>query len=200
MNQRIRTQGKRQHLIKTAADLIYRNGFLKTTLADISAKADIPLGSIYYYFQNREDIARAVVERRVAELNAFLERQAVQQDPRLRLEALVYVWVDDREIDTEFGCPVGSLCYELAKGRGALSTEAARPFQLLLTWCETQFRLMGCDRDAKTLALHLVAALQGISLIANSLGDSEQILRETEYLKRWLREVKGRAKRPESAK
>ncbi len=200
MNQRIRTQGKRQHLINTAADLVYRNGFLKTTLADISVKADIPLGSIYYYFQSREDIARAVVECRVAELNTFLERQAAQPNPRLRLEALVHVWVDERETDTEFGCPVGSLCYELAKGRGALSAEAARPFQLLLAWCETQFCLMGCNRDAKTLALHLIAALQGISLIANSLGDSEQILRETVYLKRWLREVKGRAKQLDRAK
>ncbi len=81
-----------------------------------------------------------------------------------------------------------------------MSTEAARPFRLLLDWCESQFRLMGCSREAKTLALHLIAALQGISLIANALGDSEQILRETAYLKRWLREENGRLKRPDRAK
>ncbi len=200
MTQQIRTNDRRQHLIKTAADLVYRNGFLKTTLADISAEADVPLGSIYYYFQNREDIARAVVERRVAELNAFLEQQTAEPNPLVRLDALVSIWVDDREIDTEFGCPVGSLCYELAKGRGTMSAEAARPFRLLLDWCETQFRLMGCAREAETLALHLIAALQGISLIANALGDSEQILRETAYLKRWLREESGRFKRPDQTK
>jgi len=200
MNQQTRTHDKRQHLIKTAAELVYRNGFVKTTLADISAEAGIPLGSIYYYFQAREDIARAVVERRVAELNGFLEKQAEQSNPRLRLEALVGVWVDERESDTEFGCPVGSLCYEPAKGRGPMSAEAARPFQLLLAWCEAQFRLMGCSRDAKTLALHLIAALQGISLIANSLGESEQILREAAYLKRWLREMESRTKRPNGAR
>lgn len=200
MNQRIRTNDKRQHLIRTATDLVYRNGFLKTTLADISAEADIPLGSIYYYFQTREDIARAVVERRVAELNTFLEKQAAEPNPLLRLEALVSIWVNDREVDTEFGCPVGSLCYELAKGRGTMSAEAARPFRLLLDWCEVQFQLMGCTREAQILALHLIAALQGISLIANALGDSEQILRETSYLKRWLREESGRLKRPDRTK
>lgn len=199
MKQQTRTHDKRQHLIRTAADLVYRNGFLKTTLADISAEAGIPLGSIYYYFQAREDIARAVVERRVTELNDFLEKQADQPSPRLRLGALVHVWVDERESDTVFGCPVGSLCYELAKGRGPMSTEAARPFQLLLVWCETQFRQMGCSRDAKTLALHLISALQGISLIANALGESERILREAAYLKRWLREVESRTKRPNGA-
>lgn len=200
MNLQTRTQDKRQHLIRTAADLVYRNGFLKTTLADISAKAGIPLGSIYYYFQTREDIAHAVVERRMTELNGFLEKQAVQPNPRLRLEALVGVWVDERESDTEFGCPVGSLCYELAKGRGPMSMEAARPFQLLLAWCEAQFRLMGCSRDAKALALHLIAALQGITLIANSLGESKHILREAAFLKRWLRDVEGHTKRPNGAR
>lgn len=199
MNQRIDASDKRQHLIKTAAELVHHHGFLKTTLADISAKAEIPLGSIYYYFRSREDIARAVVERRIAELSRFLERQVAETNPRIRLEALVRIWVDDRDIDTEFGCPIGSLCYELAKGRGPMSAEAARPFHLLLTWCEAQFRLMGRTREAKTLALHLIAALQGISLIANALGDSEQILRETAFLKRWLREVEGREKRPNGA-
>lgn len=199
MSQQTRAQSKRQHLIKTAADLVYRNGFLKTTLADLSAEAGIPLGSIYYYFPAREDIARAVVERRVTELNGFLEKQTGQSNPRLRLEALVHVWVDERESDTEFGCPVGSLCYELAKGRGPMSEEAAHPFQLLLVWSEAQFRLMGCSRDARTLALHLIAALQGISLIANALGESVHILREAAYLKRWLREVESRTKRRKGA-
>lgn len=192
MNQLTTAPDKRQHLINTAAELIHHHGFLKTTLADISAQAEIPLGSIYYYFRSREDIARAVLERRVEVLRSFLERQAAKKNPRVRLEALVHIWVDDRESDTEFGCPIGSLCYELAKGRGPMSAEAAQPFHLLLAWCEQQFRLMGRTREAKTLALHLIAALQGISLIANALGDSKQILRETAFLKRWLREVEGR--------
>jgi TetR/AcrR family transcriptional repressor of nem operon len=191
MSQQINAPDKRQHLVATAAELIHHRGFLKTTLADISAQAEIPLGSIYYYFRSREDIARAVMERRVEVLKSFLERQAAKKNPRLRLEAFVQIWVDDRESDTEFGCPIGSLCYELAKGRGPMSAEAAQPFHLLLAWCEAQFRQMGRTRDAKTLALHLIAALQGISLIANALGDSKKILRETAFLKRWLREVDG---------
>jgi TetR/AcrR family transcriptional repressor of nem operon len=200
MQQQTTTPNKRQRLIRTAAELVHQHGFQKTTLADIATKANIPLGSIYYYFRSREELARAVVERRVAELGKFLERQASEADPRKRLEALVHIWVDERKIDAEFGCPVGSLCYELAKGRGPMSGEAARPFNLLLAWCETQFHLMGNTRDAGTLALHLIAALQGISLIANALGDSEQILRETTFLERWLREVDGRKKRPKGAK
>lgn len=200
MNPQAHHPDRRQHLIKTASELIYHSGFVNTTLADIAAKSEIPLGSIYYYFRSREDIVRAVMEQRVTALNSFLDKQALEKNPRARLDALVGVWIHDREVDTEFGCPIGSLCYELAKGRGPMSMEAARPFHLLLAWCETQFRLMGRTRTAKTLALHLVAGLQGISLIANALGDSAQILRETAYLKRWLREMESRRKRPKEAR
>lgn len=199
MNQPITSPAKRQHLIKTATKLIHHRGFLNATLADISAKAEIPLGSIYYYFRSREEIGRAVMEQWFTILTNFLERQSVEKNPRVRLESLIRIWVDECEIDAEFGCPIGSLCYEFAKGRGPMSSEAGRPFHMLLTWCEAQFRQMGCTREAKTLALHLIASLQGVSLIANALGDSKQILRETAYLKRWLREVEGREKRQNRA-
>ena len=111
-------------------------------------------------------------------------------DPRRRLEALIGIWVDDRDIDARYGCPIGSLCYELAKGRGPLSDEAAQPFRTLLAWCEKQFRLMGKSKKrAAVLAVHLVAALQGISLIANALGEPDVILEEAKFLSDWLRKV-----------
>jgi len=98
--------------------------------------------------------------------------------------------VTDRDIDARYGCPIGSLCYELAKGRGPLSSEASAPFRTLLGWSEKQFRLLGKPRQkAAALALHMVASLQGISLIANALGDPDTILTEAKFLSDWLRNV-----------
>ncbi|MDP2267199.1 MAG: hypothetical protein Q8J70_11655, partial [Thiobacillus sp.] len=101
-------------------------------------------------------------------------------------EALIQVWVSDREIDARYGCPIGSLCYELAKGRGPLSDAAAQPVKLLVSWCDEQFRLMGHIEQAPVLARHLVACLQGISLLANAFADPELILTEAAYLTGWL--------------
>ena len=89
MNPQAHNPDRRQHLIKTASELIYHSGFLNTTLADIAAKSEIPLGSIYYYFRSREDIVRAVMEQRVTALNSFLDKQALEKNPRARLDALV---------------------------------------------------------------------------------------------------------------
>jgi hypothetical protein len=37
--------------------------------------------------------------------------------------------------------------------------------------------------------MHLLCALQGVSLLANAFGDPQVIVREANQLKRWLREL-----------
>jgi TetR/AcrR family transcriptional repressor of nem operon len=46
--------GKRERLLGAAADLLYRQGVEKTTLADIAQAADVALGNIYYYFKTKD--------------------------------------------------------------------------------------------------------------------------------------------------
>jgi len=181
---------KRERLADAAAGLIHRQGFAHTTLADIAAEAQVALGSVYYYFKTKDDVAKVILSRRQVEISHALEDIDRLSDPLKRLEALIGIWVSDRDIDARYGCPIGSLCYELAKGRGPLSSEASAPFRTMITWCEKQFRLLGKTRQkASSLALHMVASLQGISLIANALGDPDAILAEAKFLSDWLRTV-----------
>jgi len=181
---------KRERLAEAAAVLIHRQGFAHTTLADIADEAKVALGSVYYYFKTKDDVAKAILSRRQGEFSHALEDIDQLPDPLRRLQALVGIWVSDRDIDARYGCPIGSLCYELAKGRGPLSDEASAPFRTMIAWCEKQFRLLGKPKQkASALALHMVASLQGISLIANALGDPDAILAEAKYLSDWLRNV-----------
>jgi TetR/AcrR family transcriptional regulator, transcriptional repressor for nem operon len=182
----ISTIDPRERLVLAAAKLIHKQGFARTTLADIAQAAKVALGSVYYYFRSKDDIAAAIMAKRVADIDQMLIKKSQLPDPRLRLEALLQVWVEDRETDARYGCPIGSLCYELAKGRGALSHHAALPLRTLIDWCAAQFRALGHKKDAPAMAVHLVAALQGISLVANSLGEPAAITREAAYLKAWL--------------
>jgi len=185
-----RALDKKERLTDAAAGLIHRQGFAHTTLADIAGAAQVALGSVYYYFKTRDDVAKVILNRRQVEISHALEEIDQLPDPRKRLEALVGIWVTDRDIDARYGCPIGSLCYELAKGRGPLSSEASAPFRTLLAWSEKQFRQLGKPKQkAAALALHMVASLQGISLIANALGDPDTILTEAKFLSDWLRNV-----------
>lgn len=180
------TVDKRACLVEAAAKLIHQKGFSQTTLADIAAEAQIALGSVYYYFKTKDEVAQAILDRRTGDIGRLLKDAEQLADPRARLDALIQIWVRDREIDARYGCPIGSLCYELAKGRGPLSEAAASPVTLMVSWCDAQFRQMGDIGPPRVLACHLVASLQGISLLANAFGDPELILAEAAHLTEWL--------------
>jgi hypothetical protein len=57
--------------------------------------------------------------------------------------------------------------------------------QLWIDWAEQQFRAMG-RRDARDLAVALIASYQGIMLLANTFRQPELIVREARRLERWI--------------
>lgn len=187
--QRAAAQAKQQDLVTAAAGLFHEQGVAKTTLTDVARAANIPLGSVFYYFKTKDDLVSSVIDRREDGIARLISRHQALSDPRARLLALVQIWVEDREVDALFGCPIGSLCFELARTRGPLSDHAAQPFRLLLDWCEEQFRLLGAEDASGRSALHLVSALQGISLIAAVFADPEMIVTEAGHLREWLQTV-----------
>ena len=180
---------KRRRLVDAAAELFHRQGVAPTTFANVASEAKIALGSVYYYFNAKDDLVAAVTEARKGGIEALLARLDGSKQPRQRLEGLIDAWVSDRLVDALYGCPVGSLCFEVARGRGPLGEVAAQPFQVLMSWCERQFRQLGPSRDAAPHALHLDSALQGVSLTAAVLADAELITKEGKVLKRWLRSL-----------
>ena len=55
----------------------------------------------------------------------------------------------------------------------------------VIGWAEIQFRAMGRD-DARELAVALVAAYQGIAVVANTLRDPGLVASEGARLERWV--------------
>jgi len=178
---------KRSRLIETAAKLAYERGFGNTALADIARESRIPLGNVYYYFKTKAEIGEAIVAKRLDEFHSMRLRWEKSGDPKERLLAFVQMTVENRGALARRGCPIGSLCSELHKDGGELAEEATRPFVELLAWIETQFSTLGKGREKKALALHLLSALQGVSLLANSFHDPDLVVLQTNHLKKWIR-------------
>lgn len=110
-------------------------------------------------------------------------------DPRDRLKGLVDAWVDQRDVAARHGCPTGTLAVELDKrADGVLDAEAGAVIRRLLDWAGRQFRELGAP-DPDGLALTLVCAYQGMSLLANALRDPDVMTREGARLLRWLDSV-----------
>src|ERR1700758_270382 len=133
---------RRERLIAAASDLLYSRGIARTTLAEIAEAADVPLGNMYYYFKTKDDIVAAVVEARSDEIrSATAALQRRHGSPKARLKALVAMLSESRTTIADHGCPLGSLCTELANS-GESHSLTAPLMQTLLDWTEQQFRAM----------------------------------------------------------
>ncbi len=183
-----RAKKRRERLVRRAAQRIHRHGYQRTTLADVAKSARMPPGGIYYYFKTKDALIHAIVDLRMQELDKLIETWSRLPEPKQRLEALINVWRDDSEVDARYGCPLGSLCSELAKGGGKAAEAAARPLERIRQWSTQQFRESG-HADAEGVAEHLVMALQGASLVANAFRDPDALLRETDRLKNWIKSL-----------
>ncbi len=56
-------EDRKEGIIETARDLFARFGFKKTTVDDIARAIHMGKSTIYYYFETKEDIFKAVIER-----------------------------------------------------------------------------------------------------------------------------------------
>lgn len=166
-----------------------RQGFQQTTIADIAREARVPLGNVYYYFKTKAELGDAVIDRLLTEVRAAIESFDSAGSPKERLCASVDAVAANKASLAQSGCPVGSLCTELHKGAGALADKATILFEEQLRWMEAQFQSIANASEARKLAVHLLSALQGISLLAHSFGDPALVVAEASELKKWIRSL-----------
>ena len=180
---------KRSRLVSAAVGLAYQNGFGATSLADIAREAEIPLGNVYYYFKTKDEIGEAIVELRLAQLSAQRQRWNEAGSPKDRLCACVQGVFENKDFLAQRGCAVGTFCSELHKAGGSVATRATEIFAQHLAWIESQFRALGKGKDSNGLAVHLLSAIQGVSILAHSFHDSGLVATETKRLKSWIQSL-----------
>ncbi len=109
-----RNASRRQHILDTAADLIVRQGYDKTTLGEIAQEAGLGRGLVYLLFKNKDEIFEALIRR------------------ELRLYG--QAWIEHLEADAECGT-IGSIY------RAVLHAVSSRP--LMATLMRRERRVWG---------------------------------------------------------
>jgi AcrR family transcriptional regulator len=177
----------RTRLLQAAEKVTYRYGFGTAALADIAKESGVPLGNIYYYFKTKDEIGDAIVEHRVARFRNMLQELDKADSPKERLCGFIQLKINNREGLARGGCPVGTLCSELQKYGGVAAKKSAVLFTEALSWMERQFKALGKGADSRGLAVHLLSATQGVSVLAHTFHDPSLIDIETARLKQWIR-------------
>jgi len=178
----------REQIIEAADDLFYRQGFERTSFQDIADAVEISRGNFYYHFRTKDEILDAVITARIAGTQTMLERWEIEGDtPAARIESFINILIGNRAKIKQYGCPVGTLCTELAKLSHPARADAKRLFTIFRAWLARQFQLLGREADADRLSMHLLARSQGVATLANAFHDERFIRQEVADMRAWLK-------------
>jgi len=177
----------RSRIVEVADRLFYERGFEATSFADIAADAGLSRGNFYYHFKSKDEILAAVISLRIDRTRDMLtvwERET--PEPADRLLAFANILITNRAKIMAHGCPVGTLCAELAKLEHGAQDEAVAIFTLFRDWLARQFVALGHAANADALAMHVLMRSQGVASLATAFRDEAFIAREVEALAAWL--------------
>jgi TetR/AcrR family transcriptional regulator, transcriptional repressor for nem operon len=178
----------RDHIVESADRLFYRQGYEHTSFSDIADVVHISRGNFYFHFKTKDEILDAVINLRLANTRKMLEQWEIEgKQPADRIRRFIHILIANRADIKRYGCPVGTLCTELAKLNHASQPEANALFTLFRTWLRRQFTLLDRKADADALAMHLLALSQGVATLANAFHDEKFIKREVKQMCDWLR-------------
>lgn len=177
----------RDHIIEAADQLFYRQGFEHTSFSNIADAVQISRGNFYHHFKSKDEILDAVINVRLANTQMMLEKWEIEgKTPEDRIRSFINILIANKAKIKQYGCPVGTLCTELAKLNHAAQPEANSLFTLFRTWLRRQFTLLGREADADELAMHLLARSQGVATLANAFHDEKFIKHEVQQMSDWL--------------
>ena len=106
----------RNRIIETGAEIIHRKGFNHTGIQEILNAANVPKGSFYNYFKNKEEFGLQIIEY----FSAHFKRIAAEtlEDTRIsplsRIYAFLTAFMEYFESQNYAGgCPIGNLAQEM---------------------------------------------------------------------------------------
>jgi AcrR family transcriptional regulator len=68
-------EARRQDILSAAESLFSKNGFFKTSMAEIASASQFAMGTVYRFFKSKEEIYISIVEDKVEELVGLLDEK-----------------------------------------------------------------------------------------------------------------------------
>lgn len=106
----------RERIVQAALRLFQEQGFTATGVSTILREAGVNSGSMYHYFNSKEDLLRACLQWYLDHLDPVVMAPAREQTPGDPVERIFTLlnwyrtWLV--QVDCTLGCPVGNLALE----------------------------------------------------------------------------------------
>ncbi|MBI4342793.1 MAG: TetR/AcrR family transcriptional regulator [Candidatus Omnitrophica bacterium] len=190
----------KERLLDAAERLMLAKGFAATSVEEICEAAKLTKGSFFHYFESKEQLGKAVLER-FCKSGARLHAGfcGVEKDPLKR----VYNYIDgavtlSQDPSMGSGCLLGTFSQELCDTSPEIRRACEQGFAAWkqqfgeeLEAAKRKYAPKG-DWSPKELAEHFIAILEG-SLILGKAGQDMQVVgRNLRHFKRYVQQLFGR--------
>ncbi len=117
-------QDTKYKIIEAGARIIHHKGYNHTGIQEILTAAQVPKGSFYFYFKNKEDFGLQVIDYYDDSYLSMLEPILKDEDLASleKIENMFDFFIGFfKELDFQCGCPVGNLSQEMGDLNSAFS-------------------------------------------------------------------------------
>ena len=185
----------RQKLIDITYDEIYEKGYQAASLSEILSKAQVHKGSMYYFFENKKEMAMSALKEKLSD--RFTKRYAtiLQYESNI-LNELFKVLNDISLRDFKKGCPLANIVQEMsnldvdfdAMSKGFYE-DLKKCFKDILDKAILLKELKSCD--TQKLALYITVVVEGAILATKATGNEKDYLDSIECLEEYIRSSYG---------
>jgi TetR/AcrR family transcriptional repressor of nem operon len=165
----------RARIVDAAADLMYAQGALRTSLDEVMAASRTSKSQLYHYFHDKDALIRAVIVRQTERVLDGQHPYLCALDSMTGLRRWCTMIIDVQQQRSGVGgCPIGSLASELSDTSEDARQLLADSFQKWEARLETGLQAMQhtgelqADADPADLASAIMAALQGGLLLTQT--------------------------------
>ena len=186
--------GARARLLGAATTLIRSKGYGATTVDELCAAAGVTKGAFFHHFPSKEALGVAAAEHWSASTGAMFAAAAFHHAPSPLARVLEYLDLRHALIDgpaEAFTCVAGTMAQEtflsspaIRDACGASIVGHAGTLEADLAAAIAEHGVSGVD--ARGLALHAQAVIQGAFILAKATGDADLARDSVRHLRRYI--------------
>ncbi|MFF2910270.1 TetR/AcrR family transcriptional regulator [Paenibacillus sp. NPDC057934] len=159
---------RREHILDCSLQVIAKRGIDSASVKDIAKEAGLSVGNVYNYFESKEDIFNAVLQRGQIDYGRQISNQAaLVQDAREKLHLICESWIATPE-NWAFTIMLQSIRTnetvnpELREAATRRFTKNLEPMAEIMR--QGQHAGVIIEGDPKELAFYFVSLIQGLTL------------------------------------
>jgi TetR/AcrR family transcriptional repressor of nem operon len=188
----------KQRLLDAAQALMLAQGFTATTVDEICEKARLTKGSFFHYFDSKDGLGRALLERFCSSSSKMHEQGFCGGggDPLDR----VYTYIDrmialSQDPSMSKGCLLGCFAQELSDTHPKIRAVCSEAFE---AWAKQLGRELAAAKaahkpratfDPQDLAEHFIATLEGALILGKARGDMRVVGRALRHYRAYVRSI-----------